>query len=191
MRRFGGTEDFLALLERIRDRNPQAGVRSNVIVGFPGETEEDVAELSRFLEAAQLDVVGVFGYSDEDGTEAERLGGKIGDDEVAARVKHIGALVEELNAQRAEERIGERVRVLVEEADPDEPGTAVGRAAHQGPEVDGSTRLPGFLTGPGQSVGSDQSVKPGQWVDAVVIGTEGVDLIADPIGVAIPVEPAG
>jgi MiaB/RimO family radical SAM methylthiotransferase len=174
MRRFGGTEDFLALLERVRHRNPLAGVRSNVIVGFPGETEEDVAELARFLEAARLDVVGVFGYSDEDGTEAERLADKLPEDEVAARVGHLSSLVEELTAQRAEERIGEVVHVLIEGIDEDEPGTVVGRAAHQGPEVDGMTMLPGV------------DAVPGQWITAVVTDTLGVDLIAVPTPSSIP-----
>jgi ribosomal protein S12 methylthiotransferase len=172
MRRFGGTEDFLSLLERIRLRNPLAGVRSNVIVGFPGETEDDVAELARFLEAARLDVVGVFGYSDEDGTEAERLDGKLPDHEVAARVAELSSLVEELSAQRAEERVGEILQVLVEGIDDDEPDTVVGRAAHQGPEVDGMTLLPGV------------DAVPGQWVTAVVTGTIGVDLIAAPVDTA-------
>jgi len=166
MRRFGGTEDFLALLERIRHRNPLAGVRSNVIVGFPGETEEDVAELARFLEAARLDVVGVFGYSDEDGTEAEQLADKLPEHEVAARVAELSSLVEELNAQRAEERIGEVLQVLIEGVDEDEPDIAIGRAAHQGPEVDGMTLLPGV------------DAVPGQWITAVVTETAGVDLIA-------------
>ena len=71
MRRFGDTDRFLDLLAQIRAGDPTAAVRSNVIVGFPGETEADVAELERFLSAARLDAVGVFGYSDEDGTEAE------------------------------------------------------------------------------------------------------------------------
>jgi ribosomal protein S12 methylthiotransferase len=176
MRRFGGTEDFLALLERIRHRNPLAGVRSNVIVGFPGETEEDVAELARFLEAARLDVVGVFGYSDEDGTEAERLADKLPEHEVAARVAELSSLVEELTAQRAEERIGEVLQVLIEGVDEDEPDTAIGRAAHQGPEVDGMTLLPGV------------DAVPGQWVTAIVTETAGVDLIAvpaDPISSAL------
>jgi ribosomal protein S12 methylthiotransferase RimO len=166
MRRFGGTEDFLALLERIRRRNPLAGVRSNVIVGFPGETEDDVAELARFLEAARLDVVGVFGYSDEDGTEAAGLVGKLPEHEVAARVAELSSLVEELTAQRAEERIGEVVQVLVEGVDEDDPNTTVGRAAHQGPEVDGLTLLAGV------------NAPPGQWVSAVVTDTVGVDLVA-------------
>jgi ribosomal protein S12 methylthiotransferase len=178
MRRFGGTEDFLALLERVRQRNPLAGVRSNVIVGFPGETEEDVAELARFLEAARLDVVGVFGYSDEDGTEAESLPDKLSDDEVASRVAHLSSLVEELTAQRAEERIGEVVHVLVEGKDEDEPDTAVGRAAHQGPEVDGMTLLPGVRA------------VPGEWITAVVTETVGVDLIAVPTRAVLSADPS-
>jgi ribosomal protein S12 methylthiotransferase RimO len=169
MRRFGGTDDFLALLERIRKGSPLAGIRSNMIVGFPGETEEDVAELARFLEEARLDVVGVFGYSDEDGTEAAGHEGKLPEHEVADRVSHLSSLVEELTAQRAEERIGEVVHVLVEGYDEDEPDTVVGRAAHQGPEVDGTTMLPGV------------TAAPGDWITARVTGTVGVDLVAVPL----------
>ncbi|HEX2417467.1 MAG TPA: MiaB/RimO family radical SAM methylthiotransferase, partial [Micromonosporaceae bacterium] len=68
MRRFGSTKRFLDLLASIRSLQPAAGARSNVIIGFPGETRADVAELERFLYAARLDAIGVFGYSDEDGT---------------------------------------------------------------------------------------------------------------------------
>jgi MiaB/RimO family radical SAM methylthiotransferase len=166
MRRFGGTEDFLALLERVRALAPTAGVRSNVIVGFPGETEQDVAELERFLTTARLDVVGVFGYSDEDGTEAAGLDGHVDEREVAARVEHVSRLVEELTAQRAEERIGERATVLVEDL---EDGDPVGRTEHQGPDVDGTTRL---TTG---------SAVVGDLVAVQVVGTEGVDLVAEPL----------
>ncbi|MCW2582311.1 MAG: rimO, partial [Klenkia sp.] len=70
MRRFGGTDDFLALIERARALAPGAGFRTNVILGFPGETEDDVAELERLVSQGRLDAVGVFGYSDEEGTEA-------------------------------------------------------------------------------------------------------------------------
>ncbi|MFZ5869203.1 MAG: 30S ribosomal protein S12 methylthiotransferase RimO [Actinomycetota bacterium] len=164
MRRFGGTQEFLGLLDEVRRRAPGAGVRSNVIVGFPGETEDDVAELERFLVAARLDVVGVFGYSDEDGTEAATLDGKLDEAEVAARADHISRLVEELTAQRAEERVGSPVDVLVEEV---EDGVPVGRAAHQGPDVDGVTRL-------------TRPAAVGELVTACVVGSEGVDLVADP-----------
>src|SRR6202012_3861806 len=66
MRRFGDRERFLTLLDQIRDKCPEAGVRSNFIVGFPGESADDLRELELFLNSAGLDAIGVFGYSDED-----------------------------------------------------------------------------------------------------------------------------
>jgi len=165
MRRFGGTERFLDLITAIRDRAPDAGIRSNVILGFPGETENDVAELERFLTAARLDAIGVFGYSDEEGTEAAGLPDKVAEPEVAARVERVTALAEELTAQRAEDRIGETVEVLVDAAG--EHGVE-GRAAHQAPEVDGSVRLR-----------RHDSIAVGDLVTAVVVGSDGVDLVAE------------
>lgn len=176
MRRFGDPDSFLALLERIRDLSPGAGIRSNVIVGFPGETEDDLATLCAFLEDARLDVTGVFGYSDEDGTEAADLDGKLDQDEIDARVGEVTSLVEELTAQRAEDRISETVEVLVERVDDDGTGRVVeGRAAHQGPEVDGTTRL---LTAEGRAPGL---TRVGDLVTAVVTASEGVDLVAVPV----------
>ncbi len=166
MRRFGDPERFLGLLDQVRRRAPLAGVRSNVIVGFPGETEDDVATLCAFLEAGRLDVVGVFGYSDEDGTEAAGLDGKHDENEILARVEHVTQLVEELTTQRAEDRVGESVEMLVEQLD---GGTAEGRAAHQGPEVDGSTALPWVPAG----------TRIGDLLTAEVSGAAGVDLVAD------------
>jgi ribosomal protein S12 methylthiotransferase len=166
MRRFGSTESFVELLERARAFAPTAGARSNVIVGFPGETEDDLAELERFLTLARLDVVGVFGYSDEDGTEAATYDGKLDDDAVAERVERVSRLVEELTAQRAEERVGETVEVLVEAVF---EGVAEGRAEHQGPEVDGTTTL------------ASGTWLVGDLVAAVVTGTDGVDLVAVPV----------
>jgi ribosomal protein S12 methylthiotransferase RimO len=174
MKRFGDPDSFLGLLEQVRALAPEAGVRSNVIVGFPGETEEDLQILCDFLEAARLDVTGVFGYSDEEGTEAAGFADKLDEDEVAARAAHVSALVEELTAQRVEERIGERVDVLVEEVEDGEDGQTlvVGRAAHQGPEVDGTTTLVCGLTG------DLAGVRRGDLVGAVVVASEGVDLTA-------------
>src|SRR5664280_215180 len=142
MRRFGGTTDFLALLEVIRRLAPAAAVRSNVIVGFPGETRADVAELERFLTAAQLDAVGVFGYSAEDGTEAAGLAGRVGRATIGRRLARVSALVEELTAQRAEDRVGTVVEVLIEGVQA-AGGGAHGRSAGQAPEVDGETTVPG------------------------------------------------
>jgi ribosomal protein S12 methylthiotransferase len=164
MKRFGSTESFLEILDRVRALVPDAGARSNVIVGFPGETEADLAELERFLIAARLDVIGVFGYSDEDGTEAAQFDSKVHEDEVAERVSRASALAEELMSQRAEDRIGSRVDVLVEQ-DGDE---LIGRAACQGPDVDGITRLAGF-----------GDVPRGAIVRAFVTGSDGIDLEAE------------
>jgi MiaB/RimO family radical SAM methylthiotransferase len=165
MRRFGDPDSFLSLLAEIRAQAPDAGVRSNVIVGFPGETEEDLETLCDFLVAGRLDVVGVFGYSDEDGTEAASYDGKLDAEEIRARTEHVTSLVEELTAQRAEDRIGAQVSVLVERVDGRE---AEGRAEHQGPEVDGVT-----------TVLDVQGVAVGDLVDAVVIASDGVDLVAE------------
>ncbi|MGA0184135.1 MAG: 30S ribosomal protein S12 methylthiotransferase RimO [Candidatus Nanopelagicales bacterium] len=164
MRRFGGTKDFLELIEAIRTLTPAAGIRSNVIVGFPGETDEDVDELAVFLEAARLDAVGVFAYSDEDETEAAGLEAKVPEDVIEARRSRLVDLVDELMEQRAAERIGESVRVLVESID---DGVPCGRAAHQGPD-DGACFL----------VNSDAEV--GDWVDGQVVENEGVDLWVRP-----------
>jgi MiaB/RimO family radical SAM methylthiotransferase len=165
MRRFGDADSFLALLERIRSLAPEAGVRSNVIVGFPGETEDDLLTLRDFLVAARLDVTGVFGYSDEDGTEAEAFDGKLDDDEIRARVEDVSRLVEQLTTDRAAERVGERVAVLVESVD---DGVPEGRADHQGPEVDGTTHL------------THGSYAVGDLVPAWVVASEGADLVAEP-----------
>ncbi|GAA2330976.1 30S ribosomal protein S12 methylthiotransferase RimO [Streptomyces kunmingensis] len=168
MRRFGDTDRFLELLDTIRSKAPQAGVRSNFIVGFPGESESDFAELERFLNGARLDAIGVFGYSDEEGTEAATYENKLDEDVVAERLARVSRLAEQLVSQRAEERLGETVEVLVESVD-DEDGV-VGRGAHQAPETDGQVRLTG---GAGLSVG--------RMVEAKVVGTEGVDLVAEPL----------
>jgi ribosomal protein S12 methylthiotransferase len=169
MRRFGGTERFLELLGSIRSRIPTAGVRSNVIVGFPGETPADVAELERFLIEARLDAIGVFGYSDEDGTEAASMEGKIAPEVVAERVERIASLSEELTAQRAEDRVGESVEVLVETIDGE---VAEGSAEHQAPEVDGAVTVRGADGGGlGDAVIGDVLL-------ATVVETAGVDLLA-------------
>jgi len=170
MRRFGGTDAFLDLLARIRSAAPDAGARSNVIVGFPGETEADVAELERFLTEARLDAIGVFAYSDEEGTEAASFDAKVGPAEVAERFARVSSLAEELTAQRAEDRWGAELAVLVETVD-HEAGSAEGRAEHQAPEVDGSVALT-----------ASGGLRPGSMVRARVIGCDGVDLLADPVG---------
>ena len=166
MRRFGDRERFLELVARIRAKAPEAGIRSNFIVGFPGETDEDFAELVAFLEQARLDAIGIFGYSDEDGTEAAGFDGKLPEETIKERVDQLNQLAEELMAQRAEERIGSTIDVLVEDVLDD--GAYEGRAAHQAPEVDGSTILY-----------ADTALHVGNIVPATVLTAMGVDLVAE------------
>jgi ribosomal protein S12 methylthiotransferase len=182
MRRFGDTDRFLALLDQIRQASPSAGVRSNFIVGFPGESPADLAELERFLGRAGLDAIGIFGYSDEDGTAAALLPGKLDDAEISRRVEDFADLAEELMAQRAADRLGETIDVLIEEeASPEDYFEGyTGRAAHQAPEVDGVT----MISTAGPSVAGPSAVGPfavGDMVRAVVTGSDGADLTADVI----------
>ena len=162
MRRFGDGEKFLHLISQIRALSPNAGIRSNFIVGFPGETDAQFMDLIEFLSEAQLDAIGVFGYSDEDNTEALSLNGKVSPEVISERVEELSTLVDELITQRSEMRIGEQIRVLIEDEAEQE-----GRAEHQGPDVDGST----FIK-------SRNKYRVGEYVDAVVSDVEGVDLIA-------------
>ena len=164
MRRFGDNEKFLHLINQIRVLAPQAGIRSNFIVGFPGETQEDFDELATFITQAKLDAVGVFGYSDEDNTEALNISDKIAPEVIAQRLESLSSLADEMVSNRAAARIGETIRVLIEDSELQE-----GRAGHQGPEVDGSTTF----------IGTD--FKVGQYVDAVVIDSMGADLVAQPL----------
>lgn len=164
MRRFGDNEKFLHLIHQVRILSPEAGIRSNFIVGFPGETIEDFNELAAFITEAKLDAVGIFAYSDEDNTEALNIEGKIDADVIAQRLETLSSLADEMVSARAQARIGENIRVLIEDSELQE-----GRAAHQGPEVDGSTSF----------IGTD--FKVGQYVDAVVIDSMGADLVARPI----------
>jgi ribosomal protein S12 methylthiotransferase RimO len=176
MRRFGDRERFGALLAQVRQASPEAGVRSNFIVGFPGETADDVDELQRFLSEARLDAIGVFGYSDEDGTEAATLDGQLDPAEIARRVDELAGLADELMAQRSADRVGEVVEVLLEEDLGD--GTYLGRAAHQAPEVDGTTTVRGVT---GAAIG--------EMIPARVAEGDGVDLVAD--WLAVPAAAAG
>ena len=160
MRRFGGSEDFLHLISQIRALSPEAGIRSNFIVGFPGESEEDFKTLCKFIEDAKLDAVGVFGYSDEDGTEALSMNNKLDESVIAERVAMLSTIADHAVSERATARIGQEVDVLIDDEELQE-----GRADFQGPEVDGTV---GFV---------DSNYKLGQWVRAVITETAGADLI--------------
>ena len=176
MRRFGDGTAFEGLIDGIRGVAPEAGIRSNVIVGFPGETDDDVDALADFLDRTELDAIGVFGFSPEEGTEAATMPDQVDPVVIADRVRRIRDLADEVMLRRATRRIGEHVEVVVESVAETGTGTegespadvvVEGRAAHQGPE-DASTLIVGAAM-----------ARPGAIVRARVVGVEGVDLVAD------------
>ena len=159
MRRWGDGERFLARIDDIRRRQPDAAFRSNFIVGYPGETEADHDALLAFVEAAQLDWCGFFSYSREDGTHAAGLDGEVPESLVAERLAELSELQDRTTAARRDLLIGATVEVLV-----DEPGQ--GRTHREAPEIDGVVHLPEHLA-------------VGEIVTVTVVDALGPDLVAE------------
>lgn len=158
MRRWGDGDRFLRRIADIRERESQAAFRSNFIVGYPGETEEDHDELLRFVEEAQLDWCGFFSYSAEDGTYAADLDGQVDPSLMAERLHELREMQDDITARRRDDLIGATVRVLV-----DEPG--VGRSHREAPEIDGIVEVPADLA-------------VGQFHTVVIDTAMGPDLVA-------------
>ena len=158
MRRWGDGKRFLARIEAIRRREPEAAFRSNFIVGYPGETEEDHDRLLRFVEEAQLDWCGFFAYSEEAGTYSSTLEGKVDAALRSERLAELGELQDAITARRRDLLVGRRVEVLV-----DEPG--VGRTHREAPEIDGVVHVPAGLAA-------------GTFAEVTVIAAVGCDLEA-------------
>ncbi len=130
MRRWGDGQRFLERIDHIRSLEPDAAFRSNFIVGYPGETEEDHDELLAFVESAQLDWCGFFPWSPEDGTHAMTLDGRVDDALMHERLRELSELQDSITAARRDALIGATVEVLI-----DQPG--VGRTHREAPEIDG------------------------------------------------------
>ena len=165
MRRFGDPASFLGLLDQVRCLLPQAGIRANFIVGFPGETESDIDTLKQFLVDAHLDAIGIFSYSDEEGTPAASLDHHLDIEEISARTNEVSIFADTMMSLRAEARIGQVVEVLIESNDGD---NWIGRSAQQGPE-DGQTQIRNQAS----------SIGVGDTVTGRLAATQGVDWFID------------
>ena len=137
MNRAGSAEKFHELIERIRAAVPDITLRTTLIAGFPGETEEQFEALCDFVAEAPFDYIGVFPYSREEGTAAAELPDQLDEDEKAERAQILRDLADAVCGPRIAERIGRPMAVLVEGAEED--GQLFGRAQCQAPEVDGVT----------------------------------------------------
>lgn len=137
MNRSGSEEEFTALIRRVRTRIPDATLRTTLIAGFPGETDELFEDLCAFVEQADLDYIGVFAYSREEGTRAHGLPDQVDDDEKADRAQRLRDLADAVCVPRVAARVGTTLDVLIEGREED--GQLFGRAMCQAPEVDGVT----------------------------------------------------
>ncbi len=158
MRRWGDGEKFLARIDDIRRRQPEAAFRSNFIVGYPGESEADHDALLAFVEAAQLDWCGFFSYSREDGTYAADLDGQVPASLMAERLAELGELQDAITAAKRDVLLGSEVRVIV-----DEPGVA--RSHREAPEIDGVISVP-------------HDLETGSFATVRVVEALGPDLVA-------------
>lgn len=141
MNRTGSREEFLALVERVLAHVPGATLRTTLIAGFPGETDEQFEDLCAFVEEGLFDYVGVFPYSREEGTRAASLPDQVDEDEKNDRAQRLRDIADAVCCPRIAARIGRTMDVLVEGVEED--GQLFGRAMCQAPEVDGVTYLDG------------------------------------------------
>ncbi len=158
MKRWGNGRRFLDRIAAIRAREPDAAFRSNFIVGYPGETEDDHDQLLAFVEEAQLDWCGFFAYSREEGTYAAGLDGAVPPNLMAERLAELTELQDSITAQRRTDLIGETIEVLVD-------AQGIGRTHREAPEIDGIVTVPDDL-------------KVGTFQKLVVADSLGPDLVA-------------
>jgi ribosomal protein S12 methylthiotransferase len=161
MRRPGSTEAFLDKISVVRRRFPDAALRSSFIIGYPGETEEDHDALLAFLAQAELDWVGFFSFSNEQGTYAAGLDGQVPPSLVAERIRECSEVQDPITARRREALVGERCLALV-----DAPGAA--RTHREAPEIDGTVLVP-------------ESIPAGTWTELFITAALGPDLVGAPV----------
>jgi ribosomal protein S12 methylthiotransferase len=166
MKRPVGKGNLLGLIERIRARVPGVAIRTSFIVGFPGETDEDFARLLELAEAARFDHLGVFTYSDEEGTAAHALSGRVPRRTKEARRRRLMSLQKRLSTRRNRARVGERAEVLVEGTHPDSDLLLRGRLPTQAPEIDG------------QVIITDGTAETGAFVPCEITEAHPYDLVA-------------
>ena len=159
MRRWGDGDRFLRRIGDIREREPDAAFRSNFIVGYPGETEQDHDQLLSFVEQAQLDWCGFFSFSPEEGTYATGLDGAVPMSLINDRLAELREMQDEITARRRDALIGTTVKVLVDSA-------AEARSTREAPEIDGIIEVPDHLA-------------VGQFHDVRIVDAMGPDLVAE------------
>jgi ribosomal protein S12 methylthiotransferase len=166
MKRPTGRGNLLGLVEKMREKVPGLTLRTSFIVGFPGETDADFAELQAFVQAAQFDNVGVFTFSDEEGTTSFDLPDRVPQRTKEARRRKLMSQQKKISTRRNRKRVGQRIEVLVEGAHPETELILQGRATGQAPEIDGSVLI------------NDGMAYPGSFVTCEITEAHAYDLVA-------------
>jgi ribosomal protein S12 methylthiotransferase len=164
MGRWGGRERFEHQIERIRARDPLAAIRSTFILGFPGETDRDAADVAEFVADNALDWVGVFTYSREEDTRSHDMADQVPAEVARERADAAVRAAEQTMSRRAEAYVGKELDVLVDRFDLDE-ATWIGRSHREAPEIDGEIVL-----------GASTGLSVGDFLRVEVTGTVGSDL---------------
>jgi ribosomal protein S12 methylthiotransferase len=169
MRRGGNADIFLKTIERVRATVPDVAIRTTFITGFPGESEADFAVLSDFVRAAQLDWLGVFSYSDEEGSGAFHLGDKVPARTIEARRRSLMRLQRSISRKSRARLVGRRFDLLVEGPSEETPLLWDGRTQHQAPEIDGKVYINDF--------GPFEQLNPGQFYQCEITESQDYDLV--------------
>ncbi|HEY6936172.1 MAG TPA: 30S ribosomal protein S12 methylthiotransferase RimO, partial [Terriglobales bacterium] len=155
MKRGGGAELFLRSIEKMRRAIPGLTLRTTFIVGFPGESERDFEELCEFVRQAEFDWLGAFGYSDEEGSTAFHLDGKLPAREIERRRKHLMTIQRQISRRRKKALIGREFDLLLEGPSQETDLLLEGRTEMHAPEIDGKVLI--------NDIGDRESVHPGEF----------------------------
>ena len=169
MRRGGNADIFLKTIERVRSTVPGVAIRSTFITGFPGETEADFAVLSDFVRAAELDWLGAFSYSDEEGSGAFDLGEKVPARTIEARRRSLMRQQQAISRKSRARQVGRQFDLLVEGPSEETPLLWEGRTEHQAPEIDGKVYINDF--------GPFEQLFPGQFYQCEITESQDYDLV--------------
>jgi ribosomal protein S12 methylthiotransferase len=169
MRRGGNADIFLKTIERVRSTVAGVAIRSTFITGFPGETEAEFAELSDFVRAAQLDWLGAFSYSDEEGSGAFDLGGKVPARTIETRRRSLMRQQQAISRKSRARQVGRIFDLLVEGPSEETPLLWEGRTEHQAPEIDGKVYINDF--------GPFEHLNPGQFYQCEITESQDYDLV--------------
>jgi ribosomal protein S12 methylthiotransferase len=171
MKRGGSAEIFLRSIEKMRKAIPDLTLRTSFIAGFPGETEPEFEELCEFVRTAQFDWLGVFSYSDEEGTPAFELGGKVAPREIERRRRQLMKVQKQISRRKRKAAIGREFAVMLEGPSQETELLWEARGEMHAPEIDGKLFVNDF--------GEHEQAKPGEFYRCRVVEAHDYDLVAE------------